>query len=869
MIRLIPENSGVKNSHQILSILADSSSHTILIQSASGTGLTNFANDFKTAISSLEKGEKALWIHCLREYLDTPFGVLSISLERLFKPSDFMDAVRHIDELARLRSNGTGQRMLCIVEEAHFLDAESAYVLTQLVQSSHLEMVLFVEGVHNQFPNLEPIGALGILPTVFLGQLSKEEISSEITKAFGVRPTPGSINVIHRLSGGHLDTVRRVIQRVEALELFEVFSGVGIVHAEELSKDRNILEYVWITLCELNESDRELLTVIAFFQQIDPALFTTEEALLVRALVAQGIVTVMPSKMLSLSASLFEDAIVMNLPVDQSRSLMTQWTDRWDRHTNDPWPALRWNQSLGEPVDEVSLTSACKTANDQANYASALEISTYTSESGNISIPRRIERLRALAGTGRLLEAFHGFSAIAREDLTDNERDHVTSSWLWVLFLGSTAGETYSETAEAWNRLLTQTEDVMIASRISARLRLSRLLGEYKHGTLSRSRLISFMSKDIPSDVLAVGSILGLESRLLNLDDICIQRARTTFQHLNSFSGCLRLVAAIAISQTLAEYTNLSSEYWTENVDTQSPARYVDAAIDSMYEGWAQDFGDHPQRSSAYFVFAALDFTASGNYQLANYCVTQAMLRNPDLIEDELYVRLVNKVDDILRSDPKLYAQNTQLRTIIQYRNEPEEFRNYLESMIDELDPEIALHGLWQIYRNHSGSRREDLGQVSKHGEKIYDALKSKRAYNHAQIVIGQKFRFITTHGESTKDYGESERALTNAAWASVLLCEEAGEEELIQARRYFYTTIRDHDNPVLVHDALELGGLSSRECEIASYLLEGLSNRQIAVTVDLSVRTVEGHVYRIFKKLGITDRVLFQNISVLNFSIL
>lgn len=47
----------------------------------------------------------------------------------------------------------------------------------------------------------------------------------------------------------------------------------------------------------------------------------------------------------------------------------------------------------------------------------------------------------------------------------------------------------------------------------------------------------------------------------------------------------------------------------------------------------------------------------------------------------------------------------------------------------------------------------------------------------------------------------------------------------------------------------------SGREREIAMLVEAGLSNRQIADRLVISVRTVEGHVYRIFAKLGINDR--------------
>ena len=51
---------------------------------------------------------------------------------------------------------------------------------------------------------------------------------------------------------------------------------------------------------------------------------------------------------------------------------------------------------------------------------------------------------------------------------------------------------------------------------------------------------------------------------------------------------------------------------------------------------------------------------------------------------------------------------------------------------------------------------------------------------------------------------------------------------------------------------------LTAREREIAALAARGLSNREIAGRLTVSVRTVEGHLYRAGHKLGISERAGF-----------
>jgi len=53
---------------------------------------------------------------------------------------------------------------------------------------------------------------------------------------------------------------------------------------------------------------------------------------------------------------------------------------------------------------------------------------------------------------------------------------------------------------------------------------------------------------------------------------------------------------------------------------------------------------------------------------------------------------------------------------------------------------------------------------------------------------------------------------------------------------------------------------LTAQELQIAQLAADGLSNREIGERLFLSPRTVSGHLYRIFPKLGISGRAQVRN---------
>lgn len=66
------------------------------------------------------------------------------------------------------------------------------------------------------------------------------------------------------------------------------------------------------------------------------------------------------------------------------------------------------------------------------------------------------------------------------------------------------------------------------------------------------------------------------------------------------------------------------------------------------------------------------------------------------------------------------------------------------------------------------------------------------------------------------------------------------------------------------------IDGLSKRECDVLSCLQKGLSNKEIGMVLGISPRTVQKHLQRVYRCLGVESRVeavvMTQHVAVIAF---
>jgi len=173
------------------------------------------------------------------------------------------------------------------------------------------------------------------------------------------------------------------------------------------------------------------------------------------------------------------------------------------------------------------------------------------------------------------------------------------------------------------------------------------------------------------------------------------------------------------------------------------------------------------------------------------------------------------------------------------------DFTNATELLTETLSKLALFDDKWS-----SAEVLETLAQVeSRHGDTIKAALLfgAAEALREEVGMPLQAFESETYEKDIEtirKDLGK--KAFTRAR-------EQGRTMTLEQAIDFVVNAL---ETPQPVQPQKEVGGLTARECEAAILIAQGMSNREIAEAMTVTVKTVEANVTRILRKLGFDSRV-------------
>ena len=144
-----------------------------------------------------------------------------------------------------------------------------------------------------------------------------------------------------------------------------------------------------------------------------------------------------------------------------------------------------------------------------------------------------------------------------------------------------------------------------------------------------------------------------------------------------------------------------------------------------------------------------------------------------------------------------------------------------------------------------------DINMPNMNGVETLGKIKSE--YENMKVLI------LTMHDEieyliRTMDLGANGYILKKSKSNDLINAVNA----VMHGQKYIYPDLEKDMNKVIDnrnHDLDKCKSLTKRETEILIQVAEGMFNKEIAINLDISERTVKNHISNMFKKIDVSDR--------------
>lgn len=828
-------------------------------------------------------------LFCTPSLAKVPYGVLSPYLGSLRIIKGPVEVLREMNKTLTSGASGNYAPVV-VVEDAQNLDKESGFVLSLLVENAAMKLIAIGAGVLDGDSPLATLTSSAALSTIVVQPLDLNGAKVVAEEILDGRLSEGTARIIHASSGGNPSFVQAFVRSC---------LDQGILFQDRILAQENGGETsVWVLARPLPAVDHRLKDLVQEMQN----LTSVEEQRTLEMLAMAG---ALPGKLLSRCgcpyrrlldagelkhsrdsvvsiASEFHEAILRQIVgPERNAELYAQWEQERRVLELDPTPLqVLWGVELGMPFEQDQILRAVEQATDALDFDLALRLCTSTQIAAHSPDGALLEA-RILVGMGRyyssrgllvrlieqttdqeyLLKAFNELM-IVLSNLTVDTQDRGMIDQLWdrrVAEIGVTTdpsrlveGQQVAEQLLEYWRLLnapgaarppvSDLEDLLADSRMTSEGRIiilsllsdlhsiegrcdtaldyarqalndlrtnPRLEGAYRLKIDFRvgwnllfagryGEAASFIESCEGSSIRLIVRRQGTLALLRGLADLMQGRARSAIGELAEAITELRLRDP---AQLLSLALNLY-EWALKRIGVNATS-----SISGDSRGLQGESGNIPHGSAEVLsgrrLFSRAVATASGNESRPDTIATFPLIEREVLLLESAQLD-----DETLAGHP---AQKRLERLLPMQEGPRPRFIARLVALREQSDLDAL----------------EELG---------------RDAVQHGEYQIGLE-------------------ALTRTA----LRYAAAGEQRGCGAILRQVGRILDEENLTagkFVARALALTELTAREKEIVDLAKSGINNAGIARTLTVSQRTVEGHLYRVFAKLGISERSELKHIG-------
>ena len=864
-----------------------------VVVGAGGMGKTALADH---VLDRLDGIVSASFIHGSPVLSRMPYGVLSPYLEAagaedMESPLAVLRTIRR--HFHRIIATGSPQPLL-VIDDAHHLDESSCHVLTQLVMSGDLRLLVLTRPRARSIHELLSLARDGLLARIDLGELSAEAVHEVCQGVLGGPVLRAASALLATASGGNPLYLKALITQSRRLGILAENNGAWFLRGQPDGLDASVVDLVKGQLAGRTPEERQVLETLALAQLLPRSVLAAVcGPAPVHSLLADGLLRTGPgtAELLCLSQPLHAEVIRSLVPTVRSAAIRARVLEGLENtQGRDPLdPAeeeaglrrLEWGLDCGATIPDDQLLDAARRANDAVRSPAALRFSAAV-RGAELLLPARVESAAAHIAEGNLAQGralLEGILEPGRPALAaDGETLDRTALATTRLYLRSgRPGRDVEDLADTWCAAsaelsargggprepapavaagadLLRSAALMVEGDFPAALaRLTAPAGhrmpvrvdseprwavvfhtllaellvsngritdalEHSEAALDLiSRLGGSLRADCGAALVQHAQALLHGGRFAKLERLLAAKLEAPAPYLVAYGGTMGVFeGALEIHQGRLREGLQRLHPAVEALRVSDPERLLPYALGLA--GYASTVvGDHSQTARYAKELRGVGYTGPRPLWLVGqaYAAAAQVVPEPDGVSEELA-----EVAEQAQTEGFLAAEKDILELCLAIGDLRQADRLLEVTAAFEGGEAQALHAYAAAVASGSPDRMVAAADEAVRNRKYLIAVES----------IGHAIRFYGAHGNLRR-----QRALI---------------QQLRRRRGELAGVTVSYLSP-----SLHLVRLTRREHEIVDLLLAGSSTKDVAAHFTLSQRTVEGHVYRIYVKLGISRR--------------
>lgn len=346
--------------------LSDSSAVGILIEGDAGMGKTRLAREVHR-----RRGGRETWLPADRVLSETPFGVFGMIMD-LDEPGGLIGR-------AIAAVTGDVQVPAVFVDDAHYLDVHSLRMLSQLAADGTIKLVVMTrQSVDGEFWPFADLVDEQVLAQLVLESLTPDDLRTAVEYNFGEIAAQGVLDIIDFHSGRNPGKLLELLEYCRRKNRLLMRKGVLVLDGLDIDFDVRARDFARIDRDQYSTEEKEALELVVMAGEIDIDLMLTlglgpaaDRLVDVDELRIEGGV----SRVYVAREHHASETIRYSAPIGRSRKwygLVRDYPDHPSRRSQ--MLRTEWALGCGAAVDERQVVDAAMTAIEIGEWHRALRI---------------------------------------------------------------------------------------------------------------------------------------------------------------------------------------------------------------------------------------------------------------------------------------------------------------------------------------------------------------------------------------------------------------------------------------------------------------------------------------------------------------